>query len=186
MGLVEDLERTAERAAEQADAGEKVAAVLAAEPTPGARGYLCAFEGPASERSWLALDAEGKPLDDRRGIRDIVFIAALCELAEESAAGGDLEALRSRLESLRGSDRDHEVDEAVAALEALQRELGSPPQLATPGRLDAIGQATRRLELALDPTTSSPFAEAMRAAQGAVEELTAEVESTYRADLASG
>jgi hypothetical protein len=41
----------------------------------------------------------------------------------------------------------------------------------------------RRLELALDPGAPSPFAAAMQAAQGAVDELVHDVESSYRTRL---
>lgn len=160
-----------------------MAAVLAAEPTPGARCYLCAYEGVDGERSWLALDERGLPVTRRGELRDAISIAALCEIAEETAAGGDLDALAARLEELRGSGRDDEIDEALAALGVLRGELGLPPQLATPARLDAIGVATRRLEVALDPTAASPFAAAMRSAQSAVEELTRDVEDGYRVEL---
>ena len=57
--------------------------------------------------------------------------------------------------------------------------VGDPPQLATPERLDAIGAATRRLEQELDPGGASPFAAALKAAQGAVSELQREVEAGY-------
>ena len=61
--------------------------------------------------------------------------------------------------------------------------IGEPPQLATPARLDEIGAATRRLEQELDPGGASPFAAALKSAQGAVSELQREVEAGYLADL---
>ena len=57
------------------------------------------------------------------------------------------------------------------------------PQLSTPARLDEIGAATRRLEQELDPGGASPFAAALKAAQGAVQELQREVEAGYLAPL---
>jgi hypothetical protein len=182
MALGDDLLRIGAAAAELATDGEAVTAVLPAEAAPGARTYLCAFEG-ASGRTWLALDGEGRPLAERRAVRDTVAIAALCEIATETAGGGDLDELLAQLVALRLTERPDGVEEAEEAVRALQRELGAPPQLATPARLDAIGLAVRRLELALDPAAGSPFASAMRAAQGAVEELTREVESAYRLEL---
>jgi hypothetical protein len=77
------------------------------------------------------------------------------------------------------------IDEAEAAAAALQRTIGAPPQLASPAKLDAIGAAVRRLELALDPGAPSQFATAMQAAQGAVDELVREVESAYRVESGS-
>ena len=82
-----------------------MSAVLAAEPTPGVREYLCAFETGAGERSWLVVDAVGSPVLERRDIRDVVAIAVLCEIAEESAVGGDLDELIAQLVALRGSTR---------------------------------------------------------------------------------
>jgi Mg-chelatase subunit ChlD len=61
--------------------------------------------------------------------------------------------------------------------------IGEPPQLATPARLDAIGAATRRLEQELDPGGASPFAAALKAAQGAVQELQREIEAGYLVPL---
>jgi hypothetical protein len=183
VALRDDLERVAAVAGALADEGERVAAVLPTEPARGVRGYLCAYEGLTGSRSWLALDDHGRAVTERRTLRDVVSIAALCEIAEENAGGGDLEALVVRLEALRGGGRDEEIDAALEAIGALQRELGQAPQLATPARLDAIGVATRRLEVALDPAAGSPFAAAMRAAQGAVDELTREVEARYRVEL---
>ncbi len=120
----------------------------------------------------------------RRDVRDAVSIAALCEIAEESAVGGDLDELLAQLVAVRLTEAPEGVDEAEAAVRALQQVLGAPPQLASPGRLDEIGAATRRLELALDPTAGSPFAVAMKGAHGIVDELLREVEARYRVDLA--
>lgn len=183
MDLARDLERVAALAAAHARPGADLAALLAAEPAPGVRAYLCAFEADDGSRAWLALDGAGVPVAAAREVRDVVSIAALCEIAAETAGGGDLDGLAERLEALRGTGRDEEVDEALAAIGALRAEIGTPPRLATPARLDAIGAATRRLELALDPAASSPFAAALRAAQGAVEELAREVERCYLVEL---
>ena len=84
---------------------------------------------------------------------------------------------------LRAREAPEGIEEAVSAAEALRDVLGDPPQLAAPARLDEIGAATRRLERELDPGGASPFAAALKAAQGAVEELQREVEAGYGADL---
>ena len=182
MDLAADLERIA--AAAEAHAGDDVvAAVLPAEPATGVRLYVCAFERRDGGRSWLAFDAEARPVASRRDLRDGVVIAALCELAAESAFPGDLDELRSQLVALRMTESPAGIEEAEAAALALQHALGAPPTLATPARLDELGAATRRLELALDPTVGSPFAAAMQAAQAVVEELLADVEASYRIPL---
>jgi hypothetical protein len=176
--LSSDLERIAALAANLAQSGEQVTAVLPAEQQPGERAYLCTLEDTDGARSWVVLDAAGKPVDDRRRVRDTVTILALCELAEETAGGGDLDELRSQLAALRGID---EADEA--ALE-LQRVLGAPPVVATPARLDAIGAATRQLELSLSGAVEgSPFAAALKSASEVVAALLRDVEGAYRVSL---
>jgi hypothetical protein len=183
VALADDLERIVTAAAASIHDEARVAAVLAAEPAPGARSYLCAFETAAGERSWLVLDDEGVSVSRRRAVRDTVAITALCEVAAESAGGGDLDELRSQLVALRLTERPPGIDEAEEAVLALQSALGSPPHVASPTRLDSIGAAARRLERALDPTVASPFAAAMQAAQVAIEALGREVEASYRLPL---
>ncbi|RDI75957.1 hypothetical protein Gocc_0376 [Gaiella occulta] len=183
MTLLADLERIAAAAAQHAPEQAAVSAVLAAEPTPGVRAYLCAYESEGGERAWLVLDDDGVPVTARGEVRDVVAIAALCEIAAESAAGGDLDELLARLVALRMSEAPEGIAEAEDAVRALQRVIGAPPQLASPVRLDGIGAAARRLELALDPACPSPFTAALRAAQGAVDALLREVEDSYRARL---
>ena len=183
--LVEDVERIGAAAVSLARGDERLAAVLPAEPAPGRRVYICAYESEAEGegRSWLVLDDDGAPVADQTVVRDAVTVAALCELAAEHAALGDLDELRAQLVAVRLTEAPTGIEEAEAAAAELQRTIGAPPQVASPARLDAIGAAVRRLELALDPGAPSPFATAMQAAQGAVDELVREVESTYRIQL---
>lgn len=176
MSLPEDLERIATLAG--------ATAVLAAEPQSGERIYVCAFEAEAGGRSWLALDADGNAVAERRRVRDAVAILALCELAEETAAGGDLDELRSQLAALRVTENPPGIDEAERAALELQHVLGVPPVLATAARLDEIGAATRTLEVALGGAVQgSPFAAAMKGASEVVEALQNEVEGSYRIEL---
>ncbi len=176
MGLAAELERVAARSG--------AAAVLAAEAHGGDRIFLCAFEEGDGGRTWLAYDPGGEPVSDRLRVRDAVSIIALCELAEETAAGGDLDELRAQLASLRITESPPGIEEAEEAALALQRVLGAPPTLATPARLDEIGAATKRLELALGSALhGSPFAEAMKGAGDVVEALFADVERSYRIEL---
>ena len=176
MTLAEELERIAAQAG--ADA------VLAAEAQPGERIYVCAFEVRDGLRTWLAVDRDGEPVSERRRVRDAVSILALCELAEETAAGGDLDELRSQLAALRVTEQPPGIEEAEEAVLALQRAIGAPPRLATPARLDEIGAATRALEVALGGVgQGSPFAAAMKGASQVVEALFADVERSYRIPL---
>jgi len=181
--LLADLERIATSAAAYAPEEGAVSAVLAAEPTQGLRAYLCAFETADGSRSWVVLDDAGAAVSARRDVRDAVVIAALCEIAEESAAGGDLDELLSRLVAIRLTENPEGIDEAEDAVRALQRAVGTPPQLSSPARLDEIGAATRRLEQALDPAAPSPLTSALKSAQGTIDELMKEIEQTYRVPL---
>ena len=176
MTLADDLARIAAEA--EADA------VLAAEAQPGDRIYVCAFEEADGGRTWLAVDAGGEPVADRQRVREAVSIVALCELAAETAAGGDLDDLRAQLAALRVTESPPGIEDAEEAALELQRALGAPPALATPARLDEIGAATRKLEAALGGAVQgSPFAAAMKGAAAVVEALWGDVERSYRIPL---
>lgn len=183
MPLAEDLDAIAALAEAHARPGERLVGVIPAEPDDGARTYLCSFEDAAGERSWLALDAGGAPLADRALVRAAVSISALCELAEETAGGGQLDELRQQLVALRLTENPPGIDEAEVALGALEATIARPPRLASAAYLDAVGAATRDLERSLGEPGGSPFAAAMQQAIGAVDELVAEVERTYKAEL---
>jgi hypothetical protein len=81
-----ELRRIAEAAVGYAGEDEELAGIVPAEPSPGVRVYLCAYRH-GEETSWLVLDADGAPVEDRSLVRDAVSIAALWELANE--LGGD-------------------------------------------------------------------------------------------------
>jgi len=182
MALAEDVERI--KALAQALAGEadRVSGVLAAEPSDG-RIYVCSFDDADGFRSWLALRHDGEPVSGRAAVRAGVSIAALCEVAADAAGGGDVEELIASLAELREREAPEGIEDAEAAARDLRDVLGEPPQLATPGRLDAIGAAARRLERELSPHAPSPFVAAMKAAQGVVGELQREIEAGYRVPL---
>jgi hypothetical protein len=182
VDLTADLRRTAEAAVRYAALGEEVVGIVPAEPSSGARAYLCAYGGEDGAASWLVLDADGGPVADRARVREVVSIAALVELAEENAGGGDLDDLRSKLVALRVTENPPGIDEADEAAIALQSVLGAAPRVATPQLLDKIGAATLRLEQALGGS-GSPFTLAMREATATVEELTRDVEGAYKVPL---
>ena len=143
MTVAEDVARIAEAAGGFAEPGEEVAGVLVAE-TLGRLVYLCVLESAAG-RAWLGLDGDAQPLTDRRLVREAASLAALCEVAEESAGGGHLPELQARLAELRETDRPEGIEEAEAAAEALAETLQPEPRVASGDYLDAIGSASRRL-----------------------------------------
>ena len=153
MSLESDLERIAGAAGAFATAGERVAAIIPAEPAESERVYLCAFDGADDTRTWLALDAAGTAIEERRLVREAVAIAALCEIAEESAAPG------------------------VGGV------VDGPPRLASPAYLDKLGAAARELERSTGHASDSPFAHVMRSAAPTVEELERDVERGYKVPL---
>jgi hypothetical protein len=181
MPLADDIARVREAAAAHAEAGEELVGVIPAEPLAEERVYLCAY-ARGEERRWLALDSEARPVADRARVREAVSIAALCELAEESAGGGDVGELRTRLVELRLTEDPEGIEDAEAAAAELQETLRPAPRVASAAYLDAIGLAAGRLEQALGGH-GSPFAEAMKVGVGAAEELAAEVERGYKLAL---
>ena len=182
MGLEEQLRAAVETAVRFADDGEELSGVVPAEPASGERVYLCVFSRGEHQR-WLALDAAGSPVDDRRLVRDAVSIAAMCELAEETAGGGDLGELRARLVELRLTETPDGIEDAEAAAAELQDVILGPPRLASVSYLDSIGGAAMKLEQALGEVGGSPFAEAMKVGMAAAEELAADVERSYKRSL---
>lgn len=183
MPLSDDLERIAGVAQRFAAPGERLAGILAAEPRDVGRTYLCAYETD-ERRSWLAFDDAGGPITDRRAVREAASLAGLCEVAEESAGGGDLPDLIARLGELREAEAPIGIEEAEAAAKALAAAIEPEPRLATTEYLDRLGNAARRLEQALGDERGSPFATAMREALPAVDELAAQVEQDYKGPLA--
>jgi hypothetical protein len=183
MELRGELERIAAAAAEHAAPGEELAAVLPAD-SGGARVYLCAFRSGGDDTSWLLLDAGGAPVLDRTAVREAASLIALCEVAVDSAGGGELDELRSQLVGLRLTENPEGIDEAITAVDELERTLGSPPYVASTDFLERVGVAVRGLEAALGSSPGSPFAAAMKAGTGAIEEFTDDVAANYKRPLA--
>ena len=182
VGLEEEIAAAAEAATAHAANGEDLEGVVPAEPAAGARVYLCAYRS-GEEQTWLALDSQHRPVVDRALVREAVSIAAMCELAEESAGGGELGELRARLVELRLTDAPEGIEEAEVAAADLQETIRPAPRLASVDYLDAIGLAAARLEQTLGEAGGSPFAEAMKSGMPAADELAAEVIRSYKGRL---
>lgn len=181
MSLQDELDRIAAKASEHVGDGDELAAVIPADSS-GHRVYLCAYRN-GEETSWLLLDAEGAPVEDRLTVRDAVSLVALCEVAEDNAGGGGLDELRSQLVALRLTENPPGLDEAVAAVDELERAIGTPPRVASVDYLESVGAAVRGLEGALGEGPGSPFAAALKSAAGAIEQLTVDVEANYKRPL---
>ena len=123
MGLEDDLRRSAEMAAGFAASGERVSAVLAAEPSEGSRVYIYSYEGDGS-RSWLALDEDGEPLTSRVRLREAVSLVALCEIAEE-AAGIEVELPRLATPAYLDRIGTPDVAASLQAVDALLQDVES-------------------------------------------------------------
>jgi hypothetical protein len=128
MGLGDDVRRIAEAAERFAAPGERVEAVLAAEPKAGELTFLCAYNGVDGNRAWLALERDGEPVTRRSRVRDAVSIAAMCEVAEEALAREPATAPRlacpAYLDRLGGNDAGA-VAAAIQAAAAAVGELGN-------------------------------------------------------------
>jgi len=177
MALSDDLERIAVAASLHGG----VTGVLAAEPAQGLRYYLVAF-GDGDERQWLVLDDGGQPVERREDVRDTASIVAMCELAADTAGGGDLEELRVKLAQVRMVEQPPGIEEVEAAALELERTIGAPPRVATPAFLDRVGAATLALERQLGQMTS-PFSETLRSAAATIEEFVQDVERRYLRQL---
>jgi hypothetical protein len=131
VSLSEDVGRIAEAAARYAAPGEELAAVVPVEPASGERVYLCAFARADGTQSWLGLDDRGSPVTNRTLIRDAASIAALVEIAEESAAVPVVEdeprlASPAYLDSLGAAangDVTGALQSALPAIDELTRDL---------------------------------------------------------------
>ena len=183
VGLNEELEHAAGLAVAAAGPGATASGVVPTEAEPGKRVYLCSLDGADATRGWLAVFADGSVVTSRAELRAAGSIAALGGVAAHAPRGGDLDGLIAGLADLREREAPEGIEDAEAAARALRDVVGDPPQLATTARLDEIGVATRRLEQELDPGGASPFAAALKSAQGAVQELQREVEAGYLVDL---
>ena len=84
MALADDLERIAAAAADFAAPDERIGGIVAAEPLAGTVIYLCAYES-SEGHSWLAFEADARPVESRQLVQEAASLAALCETVEDLA-----------------------------------------------------------------------------------------------------
>jgi hypothetical protein len=121
-----ELRRIAEAAVANAADGEELAGIVPAEPSRGVRFYLCAYRR-GEETSWLVLDADGAPVEDRSLVRDAVSIAALWELANE-LRGDEIDGTQVASPALL--DRAAaDVEDPVAYAQAIAQATGTVDEL---------------------------------------------------------
>jgi hypothetical protein len=124
--LERELRRIADAAVRHAAEGEELTGIVPAEPGSGVRAYVCAFTD-GEETSWLVLDADGGPVEDRSLVRDAVSIAALYELAEEATGAAAEEprvATPAELDALAA-----EADNPQAFVAAMKGATGTVEEL---------------------------------------------------------
>jgi hypothetical protein len=102
---------------------ERVAGVLAAEPSDGSRVYICSYESEG-ELTWLALDGRYEPLTNRSLVREAVSLVALCEIAEETA-GVEVELPRLASVAYLESLGTPELAASMLAVDALLHDVES-------------------------------------------------------------
>jgi hypothetical protein len=124
--LDQELRRIAEAAVAYCRDGEELAGIVPAEPAAGSRVYVCAYRD-GEETSWLVLNADASPVEDRSLVREAVSIAALYELAEEAAGKGEDEArvaTPAELDALGGSANVVEaIKQATGTIDELVRDV---------------------------------------------------------------
>jgi hypothetical protein len=126
VALDQELRRIAEVAVTYCRDGEELAGIVPAEPAVGVRVYVCAYRD-GDETSWLVLNADASPVEDRSLVRDAVSIAALYELAEEVAGEDESDArvaTPALLDSLGAAAGDR-----AAFVEAMKQATGTVDEL---------------------------------------------------------
>ena len=126
MELERELRRIADAAIRHAADGEELTGIVPAEPGSGVRAYVCAFTD-GGDTTWLVLDGDGRPVEDRSLVRDAVSIAALYELAEEATGAAAEEprvATPAELDALAaGADNPHAFVAAMKSATGTVEEL---------------------------------------------------------------
>ena len=185
MTLEEELETAVTAAGRHARPGEEPVAVMAAEPA-GRRVFVVALAA-GDDLGFVAVDAAGTAVADRRLVKDAVSLAALAERAEEvsgaTAADDLVEQFREVEGSLRGAGEGEAAAAAVAVAEAGAR-LGAAaagPRAATPVYLDRLAALAGDLATGIEAFV----VQADRLGQGA-EKASPAAEAAWTALAAAG
>ena len=156
---------------------------MIATESAGAAASTSARARPRRRKSWLALDADRAPVRDRRVLRDAVSIAAMGEVAEETA-GRRASAQAARPARGAPQDREPRGHRRVGGGDRrAERPLDDEVRVASPAYLDEVGVAARRIELALGESGASPLSEAMKQAGLTIDGLAADIEAHYKLPL---
>jgi hypothetical protein len=186
VSLEEELAAAREAAAVHAGPGERVAAVIPAEPAGGLRVHLVAFEG-GERLGYVMLDTAGDTVADERLVRDAVSLIAICELAEEVAMAGAAAEIAERFQALAGLLAEDEPEASAAARRVAEAarvvgKVAAGPRVATPGYLDRLAEvaddfgaafaayASQAEQMAQAASAGGPEEERARAAWGALAE----------------
>jgi hypothetical protein len=145
VSLEQELAAAQAAAAAHAGPGERVAAVIPAEPAGGLRVHLVAFEG-GERLGYVMLDVDGTPVADERLVRDAVSLIALCELAEEVSMAAAAADIGERFEAVARllARNEPEASSAAGRVAGAARRVGevaAGPRVATPGYLDSLAEA---------------------------------------------
>ena len=147
-------------------------------PSPSRGGASTLLDRRRGRNPRLARRSRGRHgVSSRAAVRAAVSIAALCEVAVDTAGGGDLDGLiaasptcaRARLQGIE------DAEEAARALRCHRR--------ATAARVAGTARRDRpatRARAGARPRGPSPFSAALRAGQGCVSEFQREIEAGYR------
>ena len=159
VALRDDLDRRRAAARALAEDGEELAGVVPAEPQRGRAHVSLRVRDGGEERTWLVLDDDGRRSTDRDAVRrTAVRSRRMCELAEESAGGGELDELRERLVALRLTESPPGIEEAEEAALALEQAIGAPPRVASlrTSTASALRRAGSRTRSAIPGCRRSP------------------------------
>jgi hypothetical protein len=145
-----------------AEAGEAVVGVLVADPFEHGLVFLCAL-GPEDDvgddddvpdLGWIAIDGDGRAVEDTRRVQEAAMLTALCETAEEAALvpdAADIARAAEQALALAGGERP-ELGAALGAVHAAALATaahGDGLRVARTGYVDELADAARSLSASM-------------------------------------